>query len=273
MREIYYFISTKLFLVNFAKMLGVIALFLFIIFKGLTCYTNHGEWRTMGNYIGKKLAEAEKAADRQNFRMVVTDSIFVPGKPATTVLEQTPKSGAKVKEHRTVYVTIVKSKADQIPITKVTSFYGKPYELKKKELMQNFQIQSKIAGYRFDEGMPNHILAVIYRGDTIVNADAPREDVLVDKGDVLEFILSEKGGAAITIPDLTCKRFEEVKFLLEASELSIGEVKEQGTITNRNAAFIISQNPTGNGISTISSGQSINLTIAQKSPDCEEEEE
>ena len=68
-------------------------------------------------------------------------------------------------------------------------------------------------------------------------------DVPILKGDVLDFVISEKSGGIVAVPNLVCKTYEEAQFLLENLGLVVGEVTEKGNITTMATAYIIRQEP------------------------------
>lgn len=68
--------------------------------------TRHGSHRTVPDFSGVQLADAEKSAQRRGLQIIVNDSLFVPAYEGGIVLDQLPKSGAQVKAGRKVYVTI-----------------------------------------------------------------------------------------------------------------------------------------------------------------------
>ncbi len=68
--------------------------------------TRHGSHRTVPDFSGIKLAEAEHLATKQGLQIIVNDSLYVPTYEGGMILDQLPKSGAKVKAGRKVYVTI-----------------------------------------------------------------------------------------------------------------------------------------------------------------------
>lgn len=68
--------------------------------------TRHGSHCTVPDFSGVQLADAEQAARKRGLQIIVNDSLFVPAYEGGMVLDQLPKSGAKVKAGRKVYVTI-----------------------------------------------------------------------------------------------------------------------------------------------------------------------
>ena len=105
-KEAWLFLSSKVFWINFGKMLGMIALLLLMLFWMMECFTRHGSSVKVGNYVGKNMKEVESLADDNGFDIVVTDSIYREDTPADLVLEQNPLPNSLVKEGRTIYLKI-----------------------------------------------------------------------------------------------------------------------------------------------------------------------
>lgn len=253
------------------KHLFLIALFLGIILAAvlvwLRFYTNHGQELELSNYIGAHIDDAMKDAENQSFRMIVSDSTHIVGKPGGEIISQNPKAGSKVKENRKIYVTISKYNADLISIGSLPTLYGTEYNSKCKDL-KYLEIECKIKGYEYDVGEKDHILKVFYKGELIVSSSEKRKNhIKIEKGAVLEFVLSKKSGAEISVPDFKCKTLAEARFLIENSGLNLTQITEQGTIDYPESAYILSQNPFPGEI--LESGSTINVKIQQEKPeDC-----
>ena len=81
----------------------------------------------------------------------------------------------------------------------------------------------------------------------------------------MEFILSKKSGAEITVQDFKCKTLAEARFLIENSGLNLTQITENGAITHAEGAYIVAQNPFPDQI--LESGSSITVKIQQEKPD------
>ena len=68
--------------------------------------TRHGTHRTVPDFMGVKIAEAQREAEAGGLEIIVNDSLFVPAYEGGIVLDQLPKGGVEVKAGRKVYVTI-----------------------------------------------------------------------------------------------------------------------------------------------------------------------
>jgi len=101
--------------------LSLIAIAVIIgILQWLKWYTHHGEELILPDYIDKPLVQAENDAADRNFEIVVTDSIFLVGRPGGIIYDQNPKPGSKVKRKRKIYTIVTKSGADMIKVAKST---------------------------------------------------------------------------------------------------------------------------------------------------------
>jgi beta-lactam-binding protein with PASTA domain len=249
--------------------LGLIALFIFgillMVMLFLRWYTHHGQSLVMPEYIGEYYQDAAKDARKKSFQIKVVDSVFLVGKEAGIIIDQNPKAESKVKQKRKIYVTVTKETADQIPLGRLPVLYGKSYERKMKELKQGFEINTKIVGRKYDPGAPEHILEVIYRGETIISTDIKKDDVLIDKGGTLEMILSKDTGGSLNMPDLTCKSYDEVVFQMQTLNLAIGEQLSDGTVHDTDAAYIYDQDPAPD--SRVYTGDTIKIYLTQNKPD------
>jgi len=143
--------------------------------------------------------------------------------------------------------------------------YGSNYESKKTELGY-LDINSKIRGYKQDPGYPDHILEVWYEGKLIAGENGRKSGVKIKKGSTLEFVLSKLDGGQVELPDLVCRQYSQLGFLLATYKLSVGAVNQEGAITNRQDAYVIAQNPPYQPGRTITMGDKIEITIQQKQP-------
>ena len=105
-KEFFSFKTNKYFWLNIIGMVVVACIALFITLKGLDIYTRHGEAVVVPDIKGMQVEEAEMLLRNHGLLCLVSDSSYVKNKPAGSVLELTPAAGQKVKEGRTIYLTI-----------------------------------------------------------------------------------------------------------------------------------------------------------------------
>ena len=66
--------------------------------------TRHGTHRTVPDFSGVKIAEAQQIAKKTKLEIIINDSLFVPAYEGGIVLDQLPKGGVEVKAGRKVYI-------------------------------------------------------------------------------------------------------------------------------------------------------------------------
>ena len=75
-------------------------------FVAMALGTRHSAKRTVPDFVGLRMNDAEYFAGRRDLQIIINDSLHVPAYPGGVVLDQLPKGGTVVKPGRKVYVTI-----------------------------------------------------------------------------------------------------------------------------------------------------------------------
>ncbi len=73
----------------------------------LDVWTGHGDERTVPNVIGRSYDAGRTALENTDLGIIVSDSVFDNPAAPGTIIDQNPHEGARVKNGRSVYVTIV----------------------------------------------------------------------------------------------------------------------------------------------------------------------
>lgn len=105
-KEFFSFRTNKFFWLNLVAMIVVVVALLFGVLKWLDVYTRHGEAVVVPDVKGMTVGEATKMFSNHGLVCVVSDSNYVKNKAAGIVLDVNPGAGQKVKEGRTIYLTI-----------------------------------------------------------------------------------------------------------------------------------------------------------------------
>src|SRR3982751_5811319 len=108
------FLKSKTFLFN---LLGIIALALisfFMLYNWLNNYTHHGESITVPDVRGLTEEKLVRFINDKHLRYKIVDSLFEDSKVPGTVIEQDPKPDSKVKENRTIYLTVNSSRPPKV---------------------------------------------------------------------------------------------------------------------------------------------------------------
>ena len=243
----------------------VLVLVVLITLFWLRSYTNHGQQIELPDYVGINYDVAKKDAEDKTFKMIIKDSIHRVGIDGGEVLDQLPVAYSKVKENRTVYVTVAKYNADLISLDDLPALYGKEYESKKREL-GFLDIEAEIKGYQYDTGEPDHILEVWQGGKQIIGKNIKGKGVSVPRGGKLDFVLSKSRGGMLDLPDLKCMQVSGADFVLSSQDLRIGSITKEGDVDNEGQAWIIAQYPPYSFGGKIEMGSTIDITITNEKP-------
>lgn len=105
-KEFFSFKNNRFFWVNIILMIVVCGASLWGVLKWLDAYTRHGESVTVPQVNGMSVEEAASIFKKEGLICAVVDSSYRKGVTPGSILDQSPVAGMKVKEGRTIYLTI-----------------------------------------------------------------------------------------------------------------------------------------------------------------------
>lgn len=105
-KEFFSFKKNRFFWGNLLAMVLIACLLVYGVLKALDSYTRHGQAIVVPDAKGMDVSRAEELFRAKGLYGAVSDSVYVKEKPASSVIEQIPAGGQKVKEGRTIYLTI-----------------------------------------------------------------------------------------------------------------------------------------------------------------------
>lgn len=174
LKEFFSFKKNRFFWLNLIAMIVVVIGACWGTLLWLDHYTHHGEAYVVPNVKNKTLGEAQLALHNQKLEGLVVDSSYVKGLPDGIVLDQNPAGGARVKEGRTIYLTITTSK---VPLVKLP-------DLIDNSSLRQAEAKLKAMGFRLTEpeyvsGEQDWIYGIKYRGRSLMSGDkVPHEAML-----------------------------------------------------------------------------------------------
>ncbi len=192
----------------------------------------------------------------------MSDSIYEVGRAPGVILSQDPKPQSRVKEGRTIYFIVTKNNPD---IIKLPALIGNDdYEIYSRKISR-LGLKPRIVARVPDPAEPNTILEVIYRGDTITR-QVRTGGFSMEKGGALDFVVSEAVTLTVSIPDCECQTLDAAKFLIQTSELSVGQIIPDATVTDPDNAYVQRQRPKYGPNETMRKGEQVDLWITQERP-------
>jgi UDP-N-acetylmuramate--alanine ligase len=255
------FITSFFFLKHFAGIIAMVFALFFLTLWWMRCYTHHGESLQVHNYVGLTLEEATEMARNRSFRIQVTDSLWVEGKDPGEVLEQNPKEFSRVKENRTIYLTITKEVPEEVTLPTLVGNYD--YTQYKKRL-SNKGLKATIRERVFDNKQAENTILYLFYGDQKITETDLKEGIKIPKGETLEFVVTERGAGTVQLPDLRCKKFTAAEFLISSLELSLGDLNADATVVDQANAFVYKQVPPSGQVMRV--GEQVTLYLTQDTP-------
>ncbi|MBK9732609.1 MAG: PASTA domain-containing protein [Chitinophagaceae bacterium] len=252
------FISSRKFLYNILGAIGFyIGVFLlFAVF--VRSFTKHGVAITVPDLEGKSLEEAIKLLHKSDLEYAITDSTYDAKKPALSVIDQNPGAASKVKDGRTIYLTVNASMAPEVKMPDL-----KDASLKQATMiLESYSMKVGRLIYKPDLAK-NVVLDQQFEGKPILPGD------FIRKGSVIDLVLGDGSGITeLEIPDLVGMSLREAKFVLEGSSLGLRSVVYDKYVDEDSLEAIIYQQvpPAEEGSNlTLNAGDSVDVFVT--SPD------
>lgn len=251
---------------NGLAMLGaVIGLFLLLNVL-LRVYTSHGNSVQVENYVGLTIEDATKKARSRGFRVDINEAPFDLSITKGEVIDQEPASLSRIKRNRPIYLTVIGQPREVgIPTFEDAADDFSRYRQKLRPL----QIKTAVKESVFDAKLADStILHFYYRGKKYGPNEVKR-GVQIMQGTTLEFVVSKAKDDLVATPNLICKRFSEVSFLLSSLDLALGDVEG-----NQGDGYIWKQEPAYVPGSRIERGTRIKVFVQASMPShCAPEQE
>ena len=209
----------------------------FVAHFAMQAGTRHGARRTVPDFSGIPLEEAQRIALRNDLTLFINDSLFVPAYEGGIVLDQLPAGGVEVKPGRTVYVTINSFRQKSVPVPYVA---GRSLRQAKNML--------EIAGLEIEE--------LVYRPDMATNyvleeycdgrpvQATSRIEAEMGSGVTL-YVGVEAGSETTPVPLVTGYGLREAKSRLWELGINVGRVNyDEGiNLLNQKQARVYRQSP------------------------------
>ncbi len=236
MKDFFRFLTSKIFWKHLAVIAGTAVLILVTIFAGLKIYTKHSRAYAVPDLRGLTVEEAELVTGARKLRYKVSDSVFLNHEARGTVIDQNPSPNFRVKENRTIFLTINAMSPERISVPDVTGV-----SLRQARVMletHGFNVGQLI--YVPDIAL-NNVLNQQYNGRDV----EPGE--LIVRGESIDLILGEGLSSRTThVPDLLHMNQEEARGKIIESSLNLGATLYDATVETKDDslnAFVWRQRP------------------------------
>ncbi len=263
-KGLWYFISSRVFLVNLGILAIVFTILFFLLSMWMKSYTKHGSSLSVPNFVGMDVDLAIRASKKDKLNLLVIDSsTFNPKVEGGVILEQSPVPDSKVKEQRSIYLTISKYIPNEVFLPELVGNYDATNYARK---LQRKGLRSQISKKVFDANLqPNTILYIMIDGKKLTDDDISK-GIAASEGTMVDLIVTEQGGTITELPELNCLTYSEAKFLISSYNLNVGSIINDATVKEQENAYIWKQRPVFAAGRTIAIGSSIDLFLTQFKP-------
>ena len=180
--------------------------------------TRHSARRTVPDFVGLKMNDAEYFAGRRDLQIIINDSLHVSAYPGGVILDQLPKGGVVVKPGRKIYVTINSSRQRMVVVPYVA---GRSLR-QAKNMLETAGLTIDHLEYAEDLAT-NYVLAEFVDGVEVLE-DSLEVRTEMGNGVVLRVGVSAKETSTVA-PQVLGRSLFEAKSRLWESGLNVGEIE------------------------------------------------
>lgn len=248
------FLKSKLFRVNALAVVGVTIFLIMLNMFALRIYTDHGEAIEIPDLKGKTPEEVASVLERLDLRFQIRDSVYTRETPPGTVLDHYPKAGMKVKENRTIFITLCAVSQEMIPMPQLT-------DISYRQAINLIESSGLIAGsveYKPSE-FPNLVLEQKVGGQIVPVGER------IPKGSVVDLVLgSDSNGETSEVPTLFGRNLAEARLTLGEAFLNVGNITYDETVLyemQKAKAFIFKQSPDPSEVFEVPHGTAVDIWL------------
>lgn len=261
-KDIWYFLSSKIFLKNFSVM-AILAVACWVgLFYWMARYTHHGENITVPDLKGMTVAQVSQRLEGTNLKYKVIDSIYRKGAAQGSILEQSPTGTSKVKVNRTIYLT---ANAFDAPDVRLPRIWGKDIHVVEEQLRVCCDIEIDSIKKVWDRA-ENTILEVRHNGE-ILKDPGHNGKLRLPRFSKIGVTIARGVGSRVSYPKLTCMELEVAKFLITGSQLKVGSIIKDSTVIDPSTAYVVRQTPKYRKGGSLGMGRKITLHLTQHAPE------
>lgn len=220
--------------------------------------TRHGTHRTVPNFMGVKIAEAQRLAESSKLQIIINDSLFVPAYEGGVVLDQLPKGGVEVKAGRKVYVTINSFREKMVQVPYVA---GRSLRQAKNMLeVAGLGIEKLV----YEEDIATNYVLGEYVGTKQITEDS-KVEIEMGSGVILKVGVQLENNSTI-VPKAIGQSLQAAKSRMWEQGLNIGKVNfdEGVNLLNQKNARVYRQSLAHNSTAKLGATVDLWLTLDEK---------
>lgn len=248
------FLLSRTFLINVVIAFLIVILILTATLIGLKKYTHHGEAYPVPDLRGLTEQEVREkvAAEDLNYRII--DSAYIKNDKPGCVIDQVPKPGFKVKENRTILITINSKAPEQVTLPKLRDISYREAQV----LIEDCGLVLGDISFMPSE-YDNLVLKALHDSTEVFKGD------VLPAGSVIDLVLGKGSGFKKTaVPNLIGLTISEAKTVILDSLLNPGVIiYDESIITTEDSldAKLWKQRPEPGKNRLVELGSSIDMWV------------
>ena len=252
------FLISRLFLKNLLIAISIIVFMSIIAMLFLRIYTRHGQAYSVPDISGLSIPEADSILTSKDLRYQIVDSVYNANLTRGSIIDQNPRPEFKVKENRTIFLTI---NAFNPEIIRMPNIVGVSLR-QARAIVQASGLNIDKLTYIPDIAV-NNVLQQKYNGNVIEEGDS------IVKGSQIDLVLgrglsNEKTAA----PDLVGLFFEQAQERITNRYLNLGAVIYDASFEDEEDsinAFVWKQKPEFSEDALMNLGSSVDIWLSADS--------
>jgi beta-lactam-binding protein with PASTA domain len=248
------FLISKLFLKHLSIAILISIFFFFFIFIFLRIYTRHGQALSVPDLRGLSIEEAEEVLVRKKLTCQIIDSVYNNIVSRGCIVEQNPHADFKVKENRTIFLTINAFNPEMVLMPNLVG-------ISLRQAQATIETAGLITGklsYVPDIAI-NNVLEQKYQNMNVKPGDS------IPKGSKIDLVLGRGLSDEKTIaPNLVGMYYDYAVEKISARYLNVGAVIYDGSILDEldsSFSFIWKQRPVYDETTLLNLGSTVDIWL------------
>jgi beta-lactam-binding protein with PASTA domain len=250
-KDFHSFLKTKIFFKHFGLALVSLVTLLFLSFKMLSVYTDHGETVEVPDFKGKRINELKQFIEDKSVRYEIIDSIYSPGEKAGIVIKQDPLPKVSVKHNRTIYLYVTSVLPPQIQMPKLVDLSVR----QALALIESYELQ--VGKVTKVSGECNGCVLKQFIDGKEISPGSP-----VKKGTKISLVIGQgESDDRVVVPGLIGLNLEDALQKLNNNGLTYGGIILDSPSKDSLRMTVYKQEPSASADATIRIGSSVILYI------------
>ncbi len=218
----------------------LIAIVIFLIIQAtlfwLKAYSRHSESVEVPNLTGYAIDALDNLLINTDLTYEITDSIYSEDFPRGVVIIQNPLPGKKVKEGRTIFISVNSTVPEMV---QMPDLYGKSRRIA-LPILEISGLKAGAITYKPDESCTDCVIDQLHNGVSIKAGEKIR------KGQEVMLVLGQQSSEMTEVPELVGGSYALAVEMLMANSLNIGQILACDgctTAADTSEAFVVRQLP------------------------------